>query len=232
MLSLHQGQLVLQLSSRVKAPTKATACSRLEHLVSGIRTVLAFEHRLTHLAALFSENKIDRIAQRVEELNHTLRQLTIGHPAHGPHASIARDQFPRSDSSPYVQPTRTPSSSAETETPAGPHTFGEEDQHDSSSKPEYEGESSLFAHAVYATAFLQSALAVNKNPSSRAALEMNSVLNALRKAVDAQKQQTDTLQTLYPNARSLPPGANLRHLPMPDTNKVLACLRMAQGKCP
>jgi hypothetical protein len=107
--------------------------------------------------------------------------------------------------------------------------IGGEDQNDSA-KPEYEGESSLFAQAVYATKFLQCSL--NCDPSSGAALEMNSVLNALRNAVDAQKQRTDTLQNLYPNARPLPPGANLRDLPLPDTSKVLACLRMAQGKLP
>ncbi|KAG7286285.1 hypothetical protein NEMBOFW57_008593 [Staphylotrichum longicolle] len=104
---------------------------------------------------------------------------------------------------------------------------GGEDQNDAS-HPEYEGESSLFAQAVYATEFLQCSLSCD--PSSRAASEMNSVLNALRNAVDAQKQRTDTLQNLYPNARQLPPGANLRDLPLPDTNKVLACLRMAEGK--
>jgi hypothetical protein len=59
---------------------------------------------------------------------------------------------------------------------------------------------------------------------------MNSVLDALWKAVEAQKQQTDTLENLYPNARPLPPGADLRNLPRPDVNKALACIRMAQGK--
>ena len=59
---------------------------------------------------------------------------------------------------------------------------------------------------------------------------MNSVLNALRNVLDAQKQQTDSLQNLYPNAVPLAPGASLRSLPLPDTNKALACLRMAQGR--
>ncbi|KAM5346970.1 hypothetical protein ACJ41O_009975 [Fusarium nematophilum] len=57
---------------------------------------------------------------------------------------------------------------------------------------------------------------------------MVSVLDALRNVVDSQKKQTDTLNSLYPNARPLPPGASLRQLPLPATDKALACIRMAQ----
>ncbi|KAM0424825.1 hypothetical protein ACHAPT_009881 [Fusarium lateritium] len=157
------------------------------------------------------ENKIDRIVNRIEELNQSIQKLSLNQAAaHG--------------SAPNPQPSPgafrpTPSSSEPT-----PGFTSESPSY--SGKPEYEGESSLFAHAVFATKFLQNS--VSNNSSSEVAFEMTSVLDALRSVIDAQKPQSDTLESLYPNARPLPPGASLRQLPMPSTDKALACLRMAQ----
>ncbi|KAK7408266.1 hypothetical protein QQX98_009579 [Neonectria punicea] len=173
-----------------------------------------------------SENKIDHIARKIEELNRTVSQFTLAQSSHGPYSSTSASWLSHSSHpSPYsLEPTATPSSYAPT--PLNTSSTLSDHTQTPTSKPEYEGESSLFAHAVFATRFLQNA--VNNNPTSEIALEMTSVLDALRNTVDAQKQQTDTLDSLYPNARPLPPGANLQQLPRPSTDKALACLRMAQ----
>lgn len=171
---------------------------------------------------LFSERKIDRIAQRVEELNRSIQQLNVGRSSTtAPRASL--------DSPEHSHVPKSSSPSPSQETLADPSIIGEDDQNDRF-KAAYEGESSLYAHAVYATSFLQCAINNLNNPSSQVALEMSSMLDALRKVADSQKQHADTIGDLYPNARPLPAGASLRDLPMPDTNKALACLRMAQGK--
>ncbi|KAF5005920.1 hypothetical protein FDECE_7678 [Fusarium decemcellulare] len=170
-----------------------------------------------------SENKIDRIAERIEELNQTVRHLSINRSTPIPDNHFGNSQPSHPSSSPHsLHPT--PSSSVAT--PGDAHCGHGYEKSSDSSKPEYEGESSLFAHSVFATRFLQNA--INNNPSSEVALEMNSVLDALRSVVNDQKQQTDTIENLYPHARPLPLGASLRDLPLPSTEKALACIRMAQ----
>ncbi|RSL97765.1 hypothetical protein CEP52_010718 [Fusarium oligoseptatum] len=169
-----------------------------------------------HLGSIY-ENKIDRIVNRIEELNQTIQQLSLNQPGPKYHGTPLNPQTSQSAFRP------TPASSEPT--PSDPSFIGESPPY--SSKPEYEGESSLFAHAVFATKFLQNS--VSNNSSSEVALEMTSVLNALRGVIDAQKQQSDTVDNLYPHALPLPPGTSLRKLPMPSTEKALACLRMAQG---
>ena len=96
-------------------------------------------------------------------------------------------------------------------------------------KTEYEGESSLFAHAVFASRFLQNAMNGTTNPE--VAHEMEAVLDGLRTAVHSEKQQSDPLDKLYPHAKAIPPGSTTRNLPLPPIDKVFMCLRMAR-ECP
>jgi hypothetical protein len=170
---------------------------------------------------MFSEDKLDRIVQKVEQLNDTIQHLGIGY-------STPASQSLLGPSPSGLSQSTSPSSTQPSPSCSSISGFNGEKGPDDTPVPEYEGESSLFAHAVYATRFLQSA--ISNSPPSKVSQEMNSVLDALWKAAEAQKQQTDTLENLYPNARPLPPGANLRNLPLPDINKALACLRVAQGK--
>ncbi|KAF7594200.1 hypothetical protein BBP40_009904 [Aspergillus hancockii] len=94
------------------------------------------------------------------------------------------------------------------------------------SKAEYEGGSSLSAHAIFATRYLQDA--VSSTNSADITGEMTSILSALHKVIDDQKQQRDTLENLYPYAKPLPNGSSTRHLPMPPVDMTLTCLRMAR----
>ncbi|KAJ3466968.1 hypothetical protein MRS44_004532 [Fusarium solani] len=168
-----------------------------------------------------SENKIDRIVNRIEELNQTIQQLSLNQSGPKYHGTALNPQT--------SQTAFRPTPAASEPTPSNPSSFVDESP-PYSSKPEYEGESSLFAHAVFATKFLQNS--VRNNSSSEVALEMTSVLNALRGVIDAQKQESDTVENLYPNALPLPPGTSLRKLPMPSTEKAMACLRIAQDSTP
>ncbi|KAL5046193.1 hypothetical protein BDW71DRAFT_182301 [Aspergillus fruticulosus] len=97
------------------------------------------------------------------------------------------------------------------------------------SKTEYEGESSLFAHAVFASRFLQNA--INNTTNAEVAHEMEAVLDGLKAAVHYGQQLSDTVNRLYPHARAVPPGSTTRNLPLPPIDKVFRCLRMAR-ECP
>ncbi|KAL4747256.1 hypothetical protein BDW72DRAFT_209715 [Aspergillus terricola var. indicus] len=93
-------------------------------------------------------------------------------------------------------------------------------------KAEYEGESSLFAHALFATRFLQNA--INNTTNAEVAHEMETVLDSLTAAVHHGQQQSDALDRLYPHARAIPSGSSTRNLPLPPFDKVFTCLRMAR----
>lgn len=101
--------------------------------------------------------------------------------------------------------------------------------HYNSSKAVHEGESSLFAHAVFASQFLQNA--INNTTNAEVAHEMEAVLDGLRAAVHSEKQQPDTLDKLYPHAKAIPSGSTTRNLPLPPIDKVFVCFRMAR-ECP
>lgn len=213
---LHQDQGAMHFPFRSKAKDKTPTRSNIQHLVSPSGRLLLTE--LT-TSTFDSENKIDRIVNRIEELNQTIQQLSLNQSGPKYHGTALNPQT--------SQTAFRPTPAASEPTPSNPSSFVDESP-PYSSKPEYEGESSLFAHAVFATKFLQNS--VRNNSSSEVALEMTSVLNALRGVIDAQKQESDTVENLYPNALPLPPGTSLRKLPMPSTEKAMACLRIAQGR--
>jgi hypothetical protein len=92
---------------------------------------------------------------------------------------------------------------------------------------EHQGESSLSAQATFANKFLEDAI-INKPNGIDVAAEMSLVLESLSKALgrNSNHQEHDYL---YPHARALGSGLNLRNLPMPPVDKVFICLRMAKG---
>lgn len=88
-------------------------------------------------------------------------------------------------------------------------------------------ESTLFAHVIFATKFLQNAVA--NDPYSNVAAEMTSVLDGLRSTVNVQKQHNETLEGSPPFSKALPPDLSSRDLPIPSMDRILACLRIAHG---
>ncbi|KAK7416494.1 hypothetical protein QQX98_005198 [Neonectria punicea] len=88
-------------------------------------------------------------------------------------------------------------------------------------------ESSLFSQAVFAVKFLQTAVA--NDPQHQVAAEMTSAIDALRDVVEAQKRHNDAYEGSNPFEKPLPPSLSTRDLPLPPLEKVMTCLRMAQG---
>ncbi|KAL3496321.1 hypothetical protein BJX62DRAFT_222020 [Aspergillus germanicus] len=88
-------------------------------------------------------------------------------------------------------------------------------------------ESNLFAHVTFATESLQTA--VGSGPYSA---ELTSALETLWSTVSVQKQQNEALESSRPFPKVLPPGLTFKDLPIPSIDRIMACLRIAQGSSP
>ncbi|RDW93602.1 putative C6 transcription factor [Aspergillus mulundensis] len=175
------------------------------------------------------DSKLDALSRKVDELNQKINQLD-----HDPTRNRASPNVNQEEHSSSLSFGSTPTSSlVSTPDPRNlSYTLadsGTRVSHDQHPKGEYEGESSLFAHAVFATRFLQNA--IDNTTNAVIAHEMEAVLDGLRAAVNSGKQQSDTLEKLYPHAKALTPSLTTRNLPLPPMDKVFMCLRMAR-ECP
>lgn len=96
---------------------------------------------------------------------------------------------------------------------------------------EYEGiDNSLFSHAISAAKCLEEAVKVDSGEqASSAAREIRSALRTLQTALDSQKRRNVADEDAAPFPKALPLSATTRDLPVPPIDKVMACLRMAQG---
>ncbi|KAL0937460.1 fungal specific transcription factor [Colletotrichum truncatum] len=161
------------------------------------------------------ERKIDFIVKKLEEFGHALGNLE-GRP------EIATQAAP-----PYrPSPSTTVSSSSPTpDMLVASSPLSRDASKILTPKLEYEGESSLSAQAAFANRFLRDA--VNNKPSIDITGEMASVLDTLSRTIGGQKRDQEP-EYLYPYARTLKPGSNLRDLPMPPVQSAFACLRMAK----
>ncbi|OLN93247.1 putative transcriptional regulatory protein C11D3.07c 3 [Colletotrichum chlorophyti] len=199
-LLLRTYRCTLQLSRETKAQREATA-----HL--HLRAVEKF---------FTSERKIDHIAKKLEEFGHALENLESR-----PQAASSSAYSSRGPAS------TTPSSlklTLETHTsPSSPASRAE--SMILTPRLEYEGESSLSAQAAFANRFLLDA--VVSKPSVDITGEMASVLESLSRTMGKQSDQQEA-DYLYPHARALEPGFNLRNLPMPPVDSAFTCLRMAK----
>lgn len=88
-------------------------------------------------------------------------------------------------------------------------------------------ESALFAHVICAAGALE--ITVMNDPYSRAVDDITSALNTLRSTVNDQKQQNEALEGSHSFIKALPFGLSLRDLPIPSMDKIMTCLRIAQG---
>ncbi|WYZ42252.1 hypothetical protein EsH8_V_001147 [Colletotrichum jinshuiense] len=162
------------------------------------------------------ENKIDHIAKKLEEFGQALESMK---------------------SSPYSAPSASPftphsssTAAASSNLTSGHHTTPSSSTSRAGSMLptptlKYEGESSLSAQAAFANQFLQDAV-VNK-PSVDITGEMASVLDSLSRTVGKHSSQQEA-DYLYPHARTLEHGFNIRNLPMPPVESAFICLRMAK----
>ncbi|KAE8137517.1 hypothetical protein BDV38DRAFT_246946 [Aspergillus pseudotamarii] len=181
------------------------------------------------------DSKLDEISRKLDELSQRVRQLSqeptksrtdkpcdfIDSINRRPEERCSSAAFGPTPATPSLGSTPPQGSLPDSPTGAGvPGGHG---------KAEYEGESSLFAHAIFASRFLQNA--IDSATNAEVAHEMQVVLNGLKTAVQSGNHKSDTLRTLYPHAKEIPPGSTTRNLPLPLIDKVFMCLRMAR-ECP
>ncbi|KAL4769339.1 hypothetical protein BDW60DRAFT_224874 [Aspergillus nidulans var. acristatus] len=173
--------------------------------------------------------KIDDIIQKLDHLNHEPAN-TKGSELVGFRDPLSISQgWSHSSSSFGPTPSSVDSTLHPEARPYHPAGGGNPEVQCNLFRAEYEGESSLFAHAIFATRFLQNA--IKNTTNAELAHEMETVLNGLTAAVHHGQQQSDALDRLYPHARAIPPGSSTRNLPLPPFDKVFTCFRMAR-ECP
>lgn len=163
-----------------------------------------------------SESRMEHISNKIDDLSEMMRHLSHERSSTSGLATSAGLQ----------PPLHSSLRSSESRVAASDNKTGVRDHH----QPLAEAggiESTLFAHVIFATKFLQTVVA--NDPYTNVAADMTSVLDALRSTVNVQKQQNETLEGSPPFSKALPPGLSSRDLPMPSMNRILACLRIAHG---
>ncbi|OTA96821.1 hypothetical protein M434DRAFT_389887 [Hypoxylon sp. CO27-5] len=165
------------------------------------------------------EQKIDQIVRKLGVLDQKVSLLSRGASATSPQllnlqpSTTANSELGASPSRKYDHPEASGDRAR---------------QRNDSPRTEYEGESSLAAHASFATGRLEDL--VNSSPAEAMSVELTSIVEVLREAVDAQKEEIDTLELLYPRAKPIPAGSSLRDLPMPPIESALACLQLVKER--
>ncbi|KAH7133832.1 hypothetical protein EDB81DRAFT_805179 [Dactylonectria macrodidyma] len=170
------------------------------------------EKRQRVLISSVYESKMEHISRKIDDLTEMMSHLSqakfnsadLASPS-GLHPSARH--WPSGQSSAQTQDPRT---ELRHQSIAGGETI----------------ETSIFSQAVFATRFLQTAVA--NDPHSQVASEMTSVVDALKNIVETQRQRNDSQQSSNPFEKPLPAGLSSRDLPLPPLDKVMACLRMAQ----
>jgi hypothetical protein len=96
---------------------------------------------------------------------------------------------------------------------------------------EHQGtDTSLLSHAISATKFLQEAVRNDGNEQATViGLEIESALEILQAVAGSQGRRNRPEEDGPPFRTILAPGKITRDLPVPPIDKVMACLRMAQG---
>lgn len=150
-----------------------------------------------------SESRIEHISQKIDDLARLMEGLSPGRSPQTP--SSNRDQT-------YQMPM---------EKVSRPKPSASENQ---------AMESSLLSQAVVATTFLEEAVRLSgeeNTPETSKALK--AALETLQAVVNSQKRRSSPEEEGLPFVAPLPPGTTTRDLPVPPIDKVMACLRMAQG---
>ncbi|KAL2690046.1 hypothetical protein Neosp_004114 [[Neocosmospora] mangrovei] len=167
------------------------------------------------------EKSVDHIARTVDELKTMVEDLSKQRPS----CTSPAQETPASSRS-HATPTTSFQTSSQ-HRPASVQTLGASPASAPTVPPtEYTGESSPFAHVLFATSFFQNA--VGSSSSFHVTTEMGPVIQTLNSIANAQKQTNDPVEVLFPYARPLEDGRKPTSFPSPPLNSVFACLKMAQ----
>ncbi|KAF7529807.1 hypothetical protein PCG10_006138 [Penicillium crustosum] len=175
------------------------------------------EKRQRVLISSVYESRMEHISNKIDDLSEMMRHLSHERSSNGGPATSAALQ----------PPLHSSFRSSKSRVAASGNKTGARNHH----QPSIEAggiESTLLAHVIFATRFLQTVVA--NDPYSKVAAEMTSVLDALRSTVNVQKQQNETLEDSPPFSKALPPGLSFRDLPIPSMDRILACLRIAHER--
>lgn len=186
-----------------------------------------------------SEKKIDYFGNRLAGIENLLRELTISLKNNPPStsttsvASAAHTTAQRHASATSTSRT-TPSSAT-----ANPIFDGGDDTDASSDLGDhaFEGTSSLAAHTVQASAFLEHVVERERWNNQQMSPNMQAALSSLQQIVDMQQRgkksrmmgATSRHEVEFTNQKPIPPGG-LKELPMPPVQTVIAMLRDIKGR--
>ena len=155
-----------------------------------------------------SERKIDQIEERLGGIEQLLRNLST--------TGIQRgSDLPLHE--PPAAAGLTPSVAGDTSS-----TAYDRDELDSA----FEGNSSLTAHTVFASEFLEHA--VERTSLRDLSPNMQAALNSLQQIVGMQNKASISHEVRFANQKPLPKG-NFRELPMPPLQAVIPVLREIKG---
>lgn len=220
---MHQDGIAVYLPAGPERQRKAPTGPHLECIVSSYRKFNSGAYTPVYVSRVtkspicnISESRMQHISNKIDDLSEMMRQLS--------HERSSSCDIPTSAG---LQPPLHPSlRSSESPVASSDNKTGTRNHH----QPLAEDggiESTLFAHVIFATRFLQTVVA--NDPYSNVAAEMTSVLDALRGTINVQKQHNEMLESSHPFSKALPPGLSFRDLPIPSMDRILACLRIAHG---
>lgn len=159
-----------------------------------------------------SERKIDYFESRLANIETMLRDLAV---------SL------NSSRSPSTAATESGLAGPLAQIPAGDNTdilYGAEDDDDAVSA--FEGDTSMTAQTVFASAFLENAVTTKTLPPDLDH-DMQSALSSLQQIV-SRHNRPSAHESRFVNAKSLPKGG-IRELPMPPAQVVITMLREVKG---
>lgn len=189
------------------------------------------------LLSAASEKKIDYFGNRLAGIEDLLRELTIS--LKNPPASTSSTSGTTAACLPLhtTGPHNAPSSSNARTTPssgAANIMFDDGDDSDDTSSDlgdsTFEGQSSLTAHTVQASEFLEHVVERERWSNHHMNPNMQSALSSLQRIVCLQQHRKKG-DVKFPNQKPLPPGG-FKDLPMPPAQIVLGILREIKGAVP
>lgn len=100
---------------------------------------------------------------------------------------------------------------------------------DTSSRPQFEGESALSAHTAFANSLIERA--VSTTPLEQCSIEMTTALQTLRQLVQTQKLESNVHETTYRRAKpDLNPVLTASQNPMPPIESVMQGLQLMKSE--
>ncbi|KZL80929.1 fungal specific transcription factor domain-containing protein [Colletotrichum incanum] len=168
------------------------------------------------------ERKIDQIDRRLETVIRLLQDMKV-------HPTSSTSRIDSSSSTLNVPQVEGATSSAQlhssTSTPATSASHAH--QSDEGDGAVVEGDSSLAAHSVFATEFVQKV--VNTESLQDSSLDLGETLDALSQIVNALKQPAAAGEMTYPHAKPIN-RLRIQGLELPPIEKAVNTIRIAKGQ--